>query len=238
MDEQTRSSLLVPVGMILLLIVLAINHKIFGWIVPWLAIYDFIKEANLNYFSWYIKNGAGINAAVGVIALVWEGVRSRKDMLSIHPLRYIRATFLMAGVLFYSLAAHINNVKYVKKDAKMNLFFGIYRIFQMTISLVLASIIAIFGIVWLLFVTPLNYFIVLVSGAPAREYLRRIGSRPIIEYGDDTVTLKTQPIKDELPPNAIDISIAREPFAITQLLTSMVLLLMNFILPTFGITIN
>ena len=173
-----------------------------------------------------------------MVALVWEGLRSRKDMLSSHPLKYMRAIFLMAGVLSYSLGAHIDNVKYIKKDAKINLFFAVYRIYQMTVSLVIALIIAIFGVVWLLFVAPLNYFIVLVSGAPAREYLRQIGSRPMIKYGDNQIILETQAVEDCLPSNAIDISIAREPFAITQLLTSMVLLLMNFILPTFGIFNN
>ncbi|MFZ0390117.1 MAG: hypothetical protein WAN36_06620, partial [Calditrichia bacterium] len=48
------------------------------WI-NWLAFQYFSNE---NYFVWYLKNGTLIGILVSFVALIWEGLSFRNDLLS------------------------------------------------------------------------------------------------------------------------------------------------------------
>jgi len=84
---------------------------------------------------------------------------------------------------------------------------------------------------WLLVVAPLNYFVTLLSGVLARQELRGQALRAIVVPSGGGITLGTQPAQASLPENAVDLSLVRKPFAVTQAITSLILWLASMAVP-------
>ena len=187
----------------------------------WLAFRYF---ANENYFVWYIKNGTLIGIIVSFIALIWEGLSFRNDLLSAHPLYYLRGCFALLSAYYTSLAAHFEkNPESSDKNNKSSAVPEFRFPLDGILSFVVILIMFIFGLAWLVIVAPLNYFITILTGVIARQELGEICSRAIAVPIGNGYELRTIPRNQNLPDKAIDISLAAKPFAITQAITALVL---------------
>jgi hypothetical protein len=80
---------------------------------------------------------------------------------------------------------------------------------------------------WVLVVAPLNYFLNLATGAPARQQLREPDYRAVAIKSENRVTYTVWPTKLPLPAGWADFSLARKPFAITQIVNTVVLFAAN-----------
>ncbi len=187
----------------------------------WLAFRYFADE---NYFIWYIKNGALIGVIVSFIALIWEGLSFRDDLLSAHPLYYLRGCFALLAAYYWSLAAHLEkNPKSGDKNNKRSAVPKFSFPLDGILSIVVFLVMFVFGLAWLVLVAPLNYLITILTGVIARQELGEICSRAIAVPIGDGYELRAIPRDQKLPDKAIDISLAAKPFAITQAITALVL---------------
>lgn len=180
----------------------------------------------VNYFLWYLKNGALISIAVSFVALTWEGLKSREDLLSSHPREYLRGCAAVGAIYYSSIEAHLTPGK---ETGGSRTYSTVAVLWDTVIGLLLIVLLMALGLGWLLVVAPLNYFITLITGSVERQALQRSPARAIVVTEDKKETLTSQSAADELPDNAVNVSLARKPFAITQALTALLLWSSNLV---------
>ena len=82
---------------------------------------------------------------------------------------------------------------------------------------------AILALAWVVLVAPLAYFVMLVAGVPARQALRGKVVTTYIDEEEGQVTITKPQAGAKLPTRTSDLSFARDPFAVTQAVSSLVL---------------
>jgi hypothetical protein len=174
----------------------------------------------VNYFLWYLKNGALISIAVSFVALIWEGLKWREDLLSSHPREYLRGCAGLGANFFSSIAAHLTPGK---KTSNSRTYSTVAMLWDNVIGLLLIILMMVFAICWLLVIAPLNYFITLITGSVERQALHGSPAHAIEITEGKNIILTSLPATAELPGNAVNISLTRKPFAITQALTALLL---------------
>ena len=193
-------------------------------------VWAFHAVAHTSYLVWYLRNGATIALAASFVGLIWDGVTLRDDLLSAHPLVYLRGCVGLLSVFFYSVSVHLTSPIQGTTGTELGPGSIVGALFDALLSLLALLVTGVVVLAWLLVVAPLNYFITLVSGSLARQELRGQLLRAIVVPRGAGIELATQARGLELPQNAVDVSLARKPFAVTQAITSLVLWLATWTL--------
>ena len=185
----------------------------------------FRRYGDTNYFVWYLKNGAFISIALGFLALVWEGLAAREDMLSANPAEYLSGCLQVLAVFNMSMGIHLQNPLPKPESGSPRTGYSIALYWDSLISVFLLFVMSAFGIVWLIVVAPPNYFVTLISGTLARQEFRGLPVRPVVLQSEDRKkrVLTRYPTKRNLPAGAVDVSITKQPFVVTQAVTSLIL---------------
>ncbi len=170
---------------------------------------------------------------VGLIALSWDGLETRKDMLSAHPLHYLAGAFSL--MVFFS-THRVFKMKTFKlpygrgvcgTNRRRNQPALAGHVADAFLSLFFLVVLAVPGLGWIVFVVPMNYFIILISGTLARQQLKGGFYQPVMITEGNRLVLSRYKSSEQLPPNAVNISLTGKPFAITQFLTSMSIFLLS-----------
>jgi hypothetical protein len=185
--------------------------------------------AGENYFIWYLTNASLISIVVSFIALIWDGLEMREDLLSTHPAIYVAGCFHLMAVLYLSLSVHLREPLVGTKDNETGLRFAVLIVWDSFMTILVALALLVLGFGWLLIIAPLNYFVTLITGALARRHFRGTRMRPIVVKEGKHITITAQPVEKEIPPNAIDVSLTKKPFAVTQAITSLFLFVIKMI---------
>jgi hypothetical protein len=146
-------------------------------LVPGMLVFDWVVFRFLfgtDYVAWYLANGALIGVGTAFVSGIWEAVDDLgRPLVSADPLAYYSACLGAAGT--FALVGG-TAVKTATPDGRspgerFRLDAVVRPLDELSNLLVT---IAVVGLVlgWLLFVAPANYVVTLVSGAPARMYLR------------------------------------------------------------------
>ena len=189
---------------------------------------------NASYPVWYLKNGALISLAVGFLALTCKGLDAAKGLISANPTTYLAACFHVVGVFVYALRTHLRPPRDTSSRPRSGTEVQSANLWNNFVSAALTVPILALVLGWLAVVAPMNYVVTLISGAPARQALRNPLRRTIVlENGNQVEVLDTD-ANDPLPRNAVDVSFAREPLALTQALTAAVLWVTNWALNPSG----
>lgn len=80
---------------------------------------------------------------------------------------------------------------------------------------------------WVLVISPVNYLLTIFSGAPARVDMRGRRFRTVVEESDNKIEIREEDGEAEMAPGAVDVSFAKNPFAITQALNALLLWLIK-----------
>lgn len=186
-----------------------------------------------NYFLWYLKNGALISLATGFLALTWKDMKARIGLISSHPSAYVGACFQILGVFVFSLAPTKSGEKTEPKDLPFDigLNFKFFEVLDNVLYILLALVMLLLCLAWLVIVAPLGYFVTVIAGVPARQELRgKIAPTYVHEETGDTfrgdkgnVTILEPATATTLPSDSTYLSFARDPFAVTQAMTALVL---------------
>lgn len=177
----------------------------------------------VNYFAWYLKNSAVIGIGVSFLALTWEGLKSRKGLLSSHPGEYLVGCTTLCVVFFNSVTAFFAGplLKIPTSDYEPR---AVLSSWDDLIGNLMALLMILATVGWLLFVAPLNYFITLITGSVARQEFRESSLPAIVKPEENVHAVTSQPTAAE---NVVHVSLTRNPFATTQALTIMVLWIAN-----------
>jgi hypothetical protein len=171
------------------------------------ADYGAFRLFDLNFFHWYVSQGPLIALAVGGVAVAVE-LDQEPNLVSAHPAMYVGAWLRVPGETFLSFADMVRGV-----DADQN-----SRPLDGLVTGLIGIAFLALWISWLIVIAPLQYFVNLVAGAPARCALagRR---RTWIERREDTTVIGSGPIK-QMPEGAQEIGLARHPLSVTSTMTA------------------
>jgi hypothetical protein len=172
--------------------------------------YGLFRLFDRNYFDWYLTHGSLIALVVAVIAVAVE-LDQRPNLISAHPAFYLGGWLEIPGVTLLSFS---DLVRGVDPDPNAGPLDG----------LITGLVGIVFGVLWfgwLVVIAPLQYFVTLVTGAPAR---RAVASRKRtwLERRADTTVIGTGPIK-QMPDGSQEIGLARRPVSVTSTLTAALL---------------
>ena len=195
-------------GLATLLALLFINHWGFSY---WL---------NIHYFNWYLQNGTLIGIVTAFIAMVWDDMRQHTDLISIHPLAYIGAHLQLVGLPLFVFGSYMRSDK---GEAPSNCVFDILVtiVFMLTLSTLLLG--------WLLMVVPLQYFVYLFCGAPAR-LINHSQRQNVARFNQSQLDVMEISDKDKTPEGWKNISIADKPVTITSLFSALFFFIAQFLL--------
>jgi hypothetical protein len=172
------------------------------------AAYLVFRLFGVSYFHWYLEQGPLIALVVAGVAVAVELDRL-PNLISAHPSRFLGACFEMAGESTLSLPEPVRGRR--ERDPDSSPFDGFFTFLFEVVYLGLV-------VAWLTVVAPLQYFVNLVTGAPAR-YALASPRRTWIERGKETTTITRGPF-EAVPEGAEQIGLARRPVSLTSTITA------------------
>src|SRR5437870_3022644 len=189
-----------------------------------------------KYFLWYLNNGPVISLAAGFLALTWTSMKARIGLVSSNPAAYIGACLQVLGVFFYSLAPTKSSAAVAQENADIDIGLddAFVKVFDNVIYIFLALVMAVLSLCWVIFVAPLAYFVTLIAGVPARQALRKRIASTYIDEDRGHVNLIDPPGGPKPAGKSSDLSFARDPFATTQAVSSLVLFAVKIVYSRFG----
>jgi len=107
------------------------------------------------------------------------------------------------------------------------LFDTVALLFEWLVVMIVMAILFVAALGWVLVVAPVNYFLNLATGAPARQQLREPYYRAVARKSGNRVIYGVWPTRSQLQEGWVDFSLARKPFALTQVVNTVVLFAAN-----------
>lgn len=169
------------------------------------ADYVVFRHFDRQYLRWYAAQGPLISVAVSAIAVVVDLDQDR-NLISAHPGKYAGAWGAVPGVTSYYLS------QITEADTRP----GLDGIITGLSGLALVALWA----CWLIVIAPVQYFVTLIAGAPARSAIA--GGRHVsIERPDDTETIVIRSVPfASMPEGAQEVGLARRPVTVTSTITA------------------
>lgn len=170
-------------------------------------IFHYLLE--INYLSWYLENGIKISWTMAFLALVWGDLNKFPSLISAYPSEYIGSYFLLLAKFFMFQA-----VTTVAKPTNDRPIASSYSL-DSKLAFLLNFVLTITVLAWAVVIVPVQYFLFVICGAPARKI---ICSQQKIE-GSETDWFSGE--------------LSQKPFAVTAAFTGMFLWALDLILRNY-----
>jgi hypothetical protein len=189
-----------------------------GWvIIASLLIFNFFlfnHFLKLNYFKWFIAQGAFISIITGFVYIFREKDTRDLGLISDHPFDFMGAQLQVLGMLFLALGDGLKGSRVTKFHLQVD------SILTQLILLPLAVIL----ICWFLVVIPCQYVVYFICGAPSR----------LFETSNLVRTVESSLPSDKeeklLQKTSFALDIKKKPFEFTNTLAALVLFVLGQIL--------
>lgn len=194
-----------------------------------------------DYLLWYINNGSLIGLGITFVSLASENFKKDIDAISVNPGIYAAAYFKYLAIIYFDFGTY------------MRLNKGVIFFFDTLLALAWDVLILGATLLWIVIVVPLQYFVFLLCGAPARmfhpdgyqaydrikdgklEYklVRKSNDKEISSLKlTEKELLNLEGVKESLetPRDWKETSMSIEPFTLTSLLSILFLEAAKFIM--------
>jgi hypothetical protein len=222
-------------GLVVLLVLAAVDYWLFKVVF------------HLNYFRWYLDNGAVIGLITSITTTVWGDINKNTNLISANPTAYLGANLLLVSLPAKSLGANVkeqgeNLISQSKESSAIadrlrtdpsfryspiRIFRDVFLVVEALISIIFVILINIGLAAWLLLVMPLQYLTFLICGAPVRAMMRS-GVRTIAKHENEDYKAKIIRKTEELPEGWWDASFEKKPISLTNLFAAFVFLVLKF----------
>lgn len=219
------------------------NHLLAFFIIIGLILLNrwiFAALFDTDYLLWYISNGSLIGAGVTFVSLASKEFKKDVDAISANPGIYVAAYFKYLAIIYFDFGT------YLRLNKSVILFFDSFLVFAWLMIILSATFL------WIIIVVPLQYFVFLLCGAPARmfhpdgyqafdriedgnlEYklVRKSDGEEISSLElEEKELLNLEGVKESLktPRDWKETSMSIEPFTLTSLLSILFLEAIKFI---------
>lgn len=194
----------------------------FGFIVALIAINWYLfRLLHVNYFLWYLQKAPFITIAAGFLVPIITNMTAGLGLISTNPAIYAGACIQVVGVFVTAIGEWKSGAPLRLKPTSLYLGLtgGVARVFDGLLYPPLTLVLLVVSLGWLLTIAPISYFVTLIAGVPAREALRG----------------KIQPISISESAGKVGfgsgkaVSFARDPFAITQAVSALLLFIAGMV---------
>jgi len=159
------------------------------------------RACGVSYFRWYLANGSAISVAALLGVLSWSKLAGYHDLISRNAAEYARACLYAVGSIALDLGQEIQGAgTRLPDDSAWDKFW------TLLVSFLLGCVL----LTWFLVVSPLNYVVTLVAGAPARLFRQRRA----LETSSPAVNADESPVR-----------LGDDPLALTQAISALLLFL-------------
>ncbi len=203
---KMRRLLIFLLGILVLLALLLINY------------YGFSIWLRVDYFDWYLANGALFGIATTAVTMVWGKMAQHTGLISANPWHYLGSYLQLVGLPLYVFGAHLRGDERSTRNGSL---------FDAITSVVLLLALSAVLLLWLIVVVPLQYFVYLVCGAPARLF--HSSQRQTIAKLDVSRLQMKEITKQEqqAPAGWWNASVTDKPVAVTGLFSSLFFLVVK-----------
>jgi hypothetical protein len=142
---------------------------VFGWSILGVVLaadYLVFRSFDVQYFRWYVENGALINLAFSFISLAVV-LDAYRDLISSNPLRYLSSCLALWLHVLLAWGETINS-----DDEGAEPTWLLPALFDLLVSLVVYVCMVLVVTGWMLVVAPVQHIVYAVLGAPARNAIR------------------------------------------------------------------
>jgi hypothetical protein len=169
--------------------------------------YLFQRWLGLSHWQWYLANGTLISTVLAIFSIAWGDLNKHTGLISAHPLDYVGAQLQLIGLPLLSLGAQFEPEPGVP-----------YRrsLLDLLLSIPILLLVIVFCFVYLLAIVPLQYFVFLLCGAPAR-IIAKSGRRVAGRMQGSQISVEKLPAGAEQPENWWNAGMNQKPVTITTL---------------------
>jgi hypothetical protein len=192
-------------GLGILLALLIINN----WV--------FITWFDTTYLRWYLANGALIGLVSTIASLAWGDMNKHAGLISAHPFGYIGACLQLAGLPVYTMGTHLRSPQSQPETRSL---------FDLLLTIPFMLILVGIVIIWLVVIVPLQYFVYLICGAPARAFSHS-QRQPIARLKGSQLEVKEISTNEKVPEGWWSASLSQKPVAITNLFVALFFLIVK-----------
>ena len=187
-----------------------------------------------DYVLWYIENGTFISFGITFISFVSKNFNKDVNTVSANPLTYLTTYLLYLAIpigLLGTLMRANAGVSEMAEDSGSSIAesgeadneqampaSNAGSSLDSLLFLLWAPIILLAPFLWIVVVIPLQYFVFLICGAPAR-YIHPKDYRAIVGVENGKVALNYLKSSAEITEGSQDVSLGIEPFPLTNLLS-------------------
>jgi hypothetical protein len=152
--------------------------------------------------------------------MAWGDMEKHTGLISPHPFNYLGACLQLVGLPVYTLGTHLRS----NKDEQRTLaLFDLILIIPLLLVLVAAMVF------WLVVIAPPQYFVYLISGAPAR-ILSQSKRQPIAQLKGAQLAVTEIGSSERIPEGWWSVSISQKPVAITNLFASLLFFIVKLLM--------
>jgi hypothetical protein len=189
-------------------------------LVGWCFLNHWLVETLLgkSYFTWYLKSGALIALGTAIFTQVWQGLDKHTGLISLNPLHYLGSALQLVGLPLIAIGTHLDSSKRTKPVIPIDLWLAIPFFLAAALGLLL----------WLILIVPIQYFVYLLCGAPARLIL---ASGVQLRAGmDDTQLTVEEKMGSEPQKQSLnwDASLRDKPLGLTNAFVAFFLVIISF----------
>jgi hypothetical protein len=177
----------------------------------------FMTWFKTTHLKWYLANGVLIGLVSSITSMAWGGMEKHTGLISSHPFDYIGSSLQLVGLPIYTLGTHFRSNKGEPR---------VIAIFDLILTILFLLVLVGAMVVWLVVVAPLQYFVFLICGAPAR-ILSQSKRQPIAQLKGTQLTVNEIGSDEKVPEGWWSTSISQKPVAITNLFASLFFLIVK-----------
>lgn len=202
-----------------------------GWI--WFVNLLSAKYIGKPSLLWYAEHGFTIGFIQAILSSMWGDTNKRKNLISVYPSLYI-AEYLMFGAAFFSSKGAI---KGKPKNSVIDLLPLSNKIAAISdiIGIILLIILDLLVLAWIIFIVPIQYFVFLVLGSPARLFMRvqikAVGKKReglVGEFG--AFGINWEPLDYKINKDEFEFTFHDKPLTLTSVITGIFFLAIKPIL--------
>lgn len=181
----------------------------------------FLRFFGEVHWRWYVSNGVRIGLVTSVTSLAWVDLNRHSRLVSADPVYYLIACLELMG-----LPLMVYGRELVPKNGTR---FGVWDLPERLLTVVLGYVIMAALFVWFIVIAPLQYFVYLVCGSPARHF-ERTGRRVFARIDDGMLTTTAAEDLDAPPPGWWDASLGGKPVTLTSIISALLLFIVSYLL--------
>jgi hypothetical protein len=151
-----------------------------------------LSALGVDYFDLYLEDGFGVVLLFGVLTFAID-LDKYPDLIAAHPIVYLASTSQLVGTVFLALPALLEGPLPEDKlrDAGLDFLAPRFRlrVLDEVLTVLALMVLLVAALAWLVLVAPLQYWVNLVCGAPAREALASSKTLWLVKRSDGNVQL-------------------------------------------------